>query len=82
MAWRAFLESVSDPSAPGDSVNANVRYTESVSGKTFVKGYSLQAVNFKQLQAFKDLILGELQGLADFDVAATGIKTFVGREIK
>ena len=81
MAWKAFLESVGDNSSPDSSVVVQVRFEET-GGKQFTNQYTLQAYNFSSLQSVKDLVLGELQKLNQFDSVVTFLKPLVGKEIK
>lgn len=81
MAWKAYLQSVAENSTPNDTVNVDVRFENGL-GKSFVKMYNLHASNIADLQAVKDVILGELQTLNQFDSVVSILTPLIGKEIK
>ncbi len=82
MAWKAFLQSVQENPTPNDTVNAEIKFEDLVQGKSFTKTYNLHATNFQDLQTVKDMVLGELQKLNQFDSVIGILKPLVGKEIK
>jgi hypothetical protein len=81
MAWKAFLESINENQMPDNSVVINVKYVESVSGKTMTNNYTLQFYNFKDKTAVDALISAELQKLNDFDSLKSVLTPLVGKEL-
>ena len=80
--WKSYLESINQANNPDDTVTVNIRFEDATNGRTMTKQYQLVASNFQNVQAVKDLVLGELDKLNKFDTVVNLIQSFVGKEIK
>lgn len=80
--WKSYLENIQENSTPSDTININVKFVNSELDKEFIKGYNLHASNFKDLKSVKDLVIGELAKLNEFDSVVDLLKPFIGKEIK
>lgn len=80
--WKAILENVMEAPVANDTVDITIRFENSVTGKTFSKGYSINSEMLKDAASIRALAQQEIDRLNKFDVAVTALKTFVGKEIK
>jgi hypothetical protein len=80
--WKSYLESINQATNPDDTVTVNIRFEDATNGRAMTKQYQLVASNFQNVQAVKDLVLGELDKLNKFDTVVSLIQSFVGKEIK
>ena len=80
MAWKAIIESVTDPAVANDTVDISVRYV-SDDGSDFVRGYNLTAGNFKTVDEVAELLASNLRNLEEFDGVKAAVAPLVGKEI-
>jgi hypothetical protein len=80
--WKAYLESINQPTNPDDTVVVNIKFEDAANGKTMTKQYQLVASNYQNVQAVKDLVTGELAKLNKFDTVVALVQSYVGKEIK
>lgn len=79
--WTAVLQSVRDPATPNDTLDVDVRYTNSVTNKIIIKGYNLHAAHFSTVRDFRVLITNELNLLNSFDTFTQQLTAVVGQQI-
>lgn len=82
MSWKAYLKAVEDNPIPNDTVNLEIEFTETVSGKTFQKGYKFQADSLQDLKEMRDFVLSEVAKLNQFDTVRATLASFINKEIK
>lgn len=81
MAWRAKLESISDPTVPTDEVIVNLTFRETITGKTYTKQYQFNSGSLESLAALKDFAAAEVQKLNRFDNTRAKLAGAIGQDL-
>lgn len=82
MSWKPYLESVDENQGPADQIGVTVRFEDTITGKSFTRGYKLTSGSASALQDVKDLVIEEVRKLNGFDDVRVRLQNFIGKEIK